>query len=69
MSPGEALGPFTVCLCIQVFPCLLVSDLPLGVLEVPQVSVEVHRRDSIVSACCYLGNQAITQAASIVLRM
>ena len=47
----------------------MVSDLPLGLLEAPQVSVEVHRRDSIVSACSYLGNQAITQAASLVLRM
>ena len=39
-----------VCLCTQVFPCLLMSDLPLGVLEVPQFSVEVQRRDRIVSA-------------------
>lgn len=66
---GKLLRLFTVCLCTQVFPCLLVSDLPLGVLEVPQVSVEVHKRDSIVSACCCLGNQAIIQAASLVLRM
>lgn len=38
-----------MCLSTQVFPCLLTSDLPIGVVEVPQVSVEVQRRDGIVS--------------------
>lgn len=61
---------FTVCLSTQVFPCLLTSDLPVGVVEVPQVSVEVQRRDGIVSGgLLLLGDQPVTQAASLMFRM